>query len=186
MAMTPRELVTRTLEFWDPERIPRQLWLLPWATNHFPEEVAEIQHKFPDDIITSPWFCESWNTKGEAYEVGQYVDEWGCVFENRHRGIIGEVKDPLVKNWDRIDKVKVPSEALTADVAKINDFCAGTDRFVRWVARELSPRTYVNLMDQYRPAFRAHQDDQLSRSLTQMEWRQAKKWAKEAGLTNLA
>jgi len=62
---------------------------------------------------------------------------------------------------------------------------AGTDRFVRWVASELSPDCYVNLMDQYRPAFRALQEPELNRRITSQEWRQALAWARQAGLTRL-
>lgn len=63
---------------------------------------------------------------------------------------------------------------------------AGTDHFVRWVATELSPSTYVNLMAQYRPEHRASEVPKLARRLTQEEWRQALAWAREAGLDNLA
>lgn len=62
---------------------------------------------------------------------------------------------------------------------------AGTDRFVRWVARELGPDTCVNLMRQYRPEHRARDYPELSRPLTRDEWEQAVAWAREAGLTNL-
>ncbi|MDO8835702.1 MAG: hypothetical protein Q7V01_08895 [Vicinamibacterales bacterium] len=63
---------------------------------------------------------------------------------------------------------------------------AGTDRFVTWVARELTTDTYVNLMDQYRPAHRAREYPELARRLTPQEWAQARAWARAAGLTNLA
>lgn len=59
---------------------------------------------------------------------------------------------------------------------------AGTDRFVRWVAEELSPATAVNLMAQYRPEHRAHEYPRIARRLTSEEWRQALDWAQEAGL----
>lgn len=61
----------------------------------------------------------------------------------------------------------------------------GTDRFVRWVARELGPDTCVNLMRQYRPEHRARDYPELSRPLTRDEWEQAVAWARDAGLTNL-
>jgi putative pyruvate formate lyase activating enzyme len=63
---------------------------------------------------------------------------------------------------------------------------AGTDRFVRWVAEELSPDTYTNLMAQYRPEHRAREYPKIARRLTSEEWQQALAWAREAGLTNTA
>jgi putative pyruvate formate lyase activating enzyme len=62
---------------------------------------------------------------------------------------------------------------------------AGTDRFVTWVARELTTDTYVNLMAQYRPEHRAHEYAELARRITPEEWGQALAWARAAGLTNL-
>jgi putative pyruvate formate lyase activating enzyme len=62
---------------------------------------------------------------------------------------------------------------------------AGTDRFVRWVAEELSPRTYVNLMDQYWPAHRAIDDPVIGRRISSEEWQQAVAWARDAGLENI-
>jgi len=62
---------------------------------------------------------------------------------------------------------------------------AGTDRFAHWVAEELAPDTYVNLMAQYRPEHHAVDDEKLGRRITRQEWRQAIEWATEAGLTNL-
>ena len=62
---------------------------------------------------------------------------------------------------------------------------AGTDRFVRWVAQELSPRTSVNIMAQYRPMHKAFDYPEIARRITAAEWEQALSWAREAGLTNL-
>ncbi len=62
---------------------------------------------------------------------------------------------------------------------------AGTYRFVQWVARELTRDTYVNIMAQYHPAHRALDYPEISRRISAQEWRQALKWAEEAGLRRL-
>lgn len=62
---------------------------------------------------------------------------------------------------------------------------AGTDKFVQFVARRLTPSTYVNIMAQYRPAHRAMEFPELSRRISAAEFRQALAWAREAGLTRL-
>ena len=61
----------------------------------------------------------------------------------------------------------------------------GTDRLVRWIAEELGPDTYLNLMAQYRPEHRAREYPAIARRLTSEEWRQAVAWAVEAGLKNV-
>jgi len=129
--MTSRGLVKRTLEFASPARIPRQLWFLPWATDHYPQELAKIQHRFPDDIVNSPsFFKEIPKTVGDEYAPGIFIDEWGCIFENRQKGIIGEIKEPLLKDWKDLGKIRFPHERLTVDADKVNDFCQRTDKFV--------------------------------------------------------
>lgn len=62
---------------------------------------------------------------------------------------------------------------------------AGTDKFVRWVARELSPSTYVNIMAQYHPEYKAHNYPEISRRITDKEYSMALQWAKDAPLKNL-
>ena len=61
---------------------------------------------------------------------------------------------------------------------------AGTDDFVRWVVSELGADTHVNIMSQYRPEFRARYHPPLDRRITQSEFDQAMRWAREAGLRN--
>jgi putative pyruvate formate lyase activating enzyme len=62
---------------------------------------------------------------------------------------------------------------------------AGTDRFVVWVAKELTATTYVNLMAQYRPEHKAFDYPEISRPITAQEWDQARSWAKTAGLVHV-
>jgi len=62
---------------------------------------------------------------------------------------------------------------------------AGTDRVLSFIAREISPATYINIMDQYRPCYRAHEHPPLDRSLTSAEFRAALELAAEYGLRRL-
>jgi putative pyruvate formate lyase activating enzyme len=59
---------------------------------------------------------------------------------------------------------------------------AGTGKFVEWAARELSPDTYVNIMAQYHPSFRAHEFPELNRRITAQEYRRAVEAGRRAGL----
>jgi putative pyruvate formate lyase activating enzyme len=62
---------------------------------------------------------------------------------------------------------------------------AGTQAIMEFIAREISPTSYVNLMDQYRPCGQAPSYPRINRTLTREEYKQARKWAVEAGLTRL-
>ena len=135
MPQTPREIVKRCLTFNHPERIPRDLWILPWAELHHPEAVAEITARFPNDIIKSQYeYPTSSNMKGDRYKVGYYSDEWGCVFKNIQEGIIGEIETPILPDISDWRRVEPPYEQLSVDRKQacdiINRHHGETDRFV--------------------------------------------------------
>jgi uroporphyrinogen decarboxylase len=127
-----RERVIQTLECDQPDRIPRDLWTLPWAHTHFPAAIEHIRQEFPMDISSAPGYLkEQPNTQGDPYEIGTSVDEWGCERLSIHPGIIGEIKKPLIQDLKKdLDKVRPPRELLTITPEKVNQFYAGTDQFV--------------------------------------------------------
>ena len=59
---------------------------------------------------------------------------------------------------------------------------AGTREVMRFLAREVSPDTYVNVMAQYHPAGQARRHPSIARSLTRAEWSEAVAIAREEGL----
>jgi putative pyruvate formate lyase activating enzyme len=65
------------------------------------------------------------------------------------------------------------------------DGLAETDRILHYLAEEISPATYVNIMDQYRPCGRAHLYPPLDRQLSHDEYQEALKLAEKAGLKRL-
>ncbi|MEW5817149.1 MAG: uroporphyrinogen decarboxylase family protein [Spirochaetota bacterium] len=132
VALDSRSLVYDSLEFNLKGRIPRQLWLLPWAEYHYPEQVRQIRKCFPDDIvIPSPAYGEKPHIEGNPHRSGTYLDEWGCEFVNIQDGIIGEVKYPLLKRWEDVKDLRVPLERLTLDIESVNKFCqSNRDKFI--------------------------------------------------------
>lgn len=62
---------------------------------------------------------------------------------------------------------------------------AGTPEIIRFLAEEISPNTYLNLMDQYRPVFQAKQYPKLNRTINHQEWQEAVDAAHNAGLFRL-
>jgi putative pyruvate formate lyase activating enzyme len=59
---------------------------------------------------------------------------------------------------------------------------AGTAEIARFLAEEISPHTYLNLMDQYRPAYRAHSFPAIDRRPSQVEYAEAFQIARNSGL----
>lgn len=62
---------------------------------------------------------------------------------------------------------------------------AGTYAITKFLAEEISVNTYINIMDQYRPTFKANQYPEINRPITQQEYCSAIHIAKQAGLVRL-
>jgi putative pyruvate formate lyase activating enzyme len=60
---------------------------------------------------------------------------------------------------------------------------SGTAEVLRWIAKHLSPRVHVSLMDQYFPAHLALGDEVLGRKITAVEYEAALEALDAAGLT---
>jgi putative pyruvate formate lyase activating enzyme len=61
---------------------------------------------------------------------------------------------------------------------------AGTREIMKFLAEEISPHTYVNIMAQYHPAGKVHPGmfAEIDRRITSEEYDQAFSWARDAGL----
>jgi len=59
---------------------------------------------------------------------------------------------------------------------------AGTAEIARFLAEEVSKDTYINVMDQYRPCYKAHEFPELNRPITRAEYEAAVEAARGAGL----
>ena len=70
--------------------------------------------------------------------------------------------------------------------AELPENIAGTDSILKFLAEEISVNTYLNIMDQYRPCYRADENPPLDRPITRQEFSQALAWAEAAGLRRLA
>jgi len=62
---------------------------------------------------------------------------------------------------------------------------AGTQEIVRFLAQEVSTHTYVNIMAQYRPSYKAHNVPPVSRPLLREEFTEAIELARQQGLDRL-
>jgi putative pyruvate formate lyase activating enzyme len=62
---------------------------------------------------------------------------------------------------------------------------SGTKKVVHWIAANLPKDTYLNIMSQYTPMYRALEYPTIARRVTREEYVEATEAAKNAGLTNL-
>ncbi len=102
-----------------------------------------------------------------------------------------QINQAAVKEMHRqVGDLKINQEGLATRGLLIRHLVlpnnlAGTEQIVKFLADEISPNTYVNLMDQYRPAFKANQYPKLKQQITPTEYQHAVHLANEAGLQRL-
>ena len=92
---------------------------------------------------------------------------------NRQVGVAKPARDGLMYRGLMIRHLVMPNGV------------GGTKEVVEWIAANLPKDTYVNVMSQYRPMYKAHDYPEISRRLIRKEYADAVQWARDAGLTNL-
>ncbi len=108
--------------------------------------------------------------------VRNYVDVNRAAVTEMHRQVGDLVTD---ENGIALRGLLVRHLVLPQDVS-------GTKSVLRFLAEEISADTCLNLMDQYRPCYRADENPPLDRRITPREFRQARDWAVDLGLHRFA
>ncbi len=84
-----------------------------------------------------------------------------------------------------IDKNRIAVRGLLVRHLVLPNNLAGTKEIIEFLAKEISKNTFLNIMDQYCPYAKASQYPELSRRISQKEFRETIELAKKAGLKNL-
>lgn len=130
--MTSRERVIRAIEFTNPDRVPLFHGILPAAWYAYGERLRKIVEKHPRDLYehnaTSPkWYPwdsflnrMSWNIEDDfaevvprgfefgTEEIGNFSDEWGCIWHKVEPGITGQVLRHPLEEWGKIKSYRFP------------------------------------------------------------------------------
>ncbi|MCE5313880.1 MAG: uroporphyrinogen decarboxylase family protein [Armatimonadota bacterium] len=131
--MTSRERVISALNHKTVDRAPRELWALPGIPKYRTADYEDCLRQYPMDF-TGPLFSygHAKRAKGVASEVGEYMDEWGCLWHVGEPGVIGEVKECPLADWSSLESYELPWETLNdADFTRVNESCNASDLFVK-------------------------------------------------------
>jgi putative pyruvate formate lyase activating enzyme len=121
---------------------------------------------------------------------------WGpqlCAKYLRARDYAEAARRAIKAMHDQVGELRVDEDGLAVRGVLVRHLVMpglleDTRSVLHWLATELSPDTYVNLMDQYHPAHKAESEPQFSeinRPLSRPEFRQALAYAQEVGLWRL-
>lgn len=84
-----------------------------------------------------------------------------------------------------IDKRGIALRGLLVRHLVLPEGIAGTEEVIRFIAEEISKDTYINIMDQYYPCYKAFEYPPLDRRITTKEYTEAIRLAIEAGLKRI-
>jgi len=111
-------------------------------------------------------------TAGRFSRADDYPDVAKAAIREMHRQVGDLVLD---------DRGIAERGLLVRHLVLPNGF-AGTEGVVRYLAEEISPRTCINVMDQFFPAYRARSIPELNRRVSREEYLEARHLAEQAGL----
>lgn len=102
-----------------------------------------------------------------------------------------EVTKEVLKEMHRqvgdlvINKNRIAERGLLVRHLVMPAGIAGTKDVVRFIADEISPNTYINIMDQYHPCYKAFDYPELNRRITKEEFQQAINASIKVGLKRI-
>jgi len=113
------------------------------------------------------------STKAHHFShVRNYVEMNRAAVREMHRQV-GELV---------MDENGIAERGLLVRHLVLPENVSGTDEVLAFLAKEISPDTYVNIMDQYRRCYRADENPPLDRRITHLEFGQAQARAVDLGL----
>ena len=134
--MNSRDRVLAALEFRSPDRAPRDLWVLPWVSQSAGDDHSAVLERYPSDFANTRALVPGHRAKGDSARVGQYTDDWGCVWSVAEDGVVGEVKHAPLADWSALTDYQPPWETIDqADFDAVNraveDNIRGESKFMR-------------------------------------------------------
>ncbi|MCX7887911.1 MAG: radical SAM protein [Verrucomicrobiae bacterium] len=135
---------------------------------------GEMAVKYSTDLPPDRRYLET--EAGARYsptDVYPEITKIALVEMNRQVGVARPGPDGIIRRGLMIRHLVMPNNV------------AGSKEVMRWIAANLPKDTYVNIMSQYRPMYRAREFPEIARRITRKEYHEVVQAAREAGLTNL-
>lgn len=113
--MTGIERMQATLEFKGADRIPVDLWVHGATKLRYGAALEELLQKYPLDMTRVFGPMDRQFYPG-TFEAGLSEDFWGSKWQVIRPGMVGEVKIPVLQDIDKVEKLKVPYDALAREM----------------------------------------------------------------------
>jgi len=115
-----------------------------------------------------------------------YFEIMKKAIKEMHRQV-GDLK--IADSKMKIDDLEIPEgvaiKGLIVRHLVLPNNLAGSEKIFEFISKEISKNTFLNIMDQYWPAYKAYQYPELSRHITKEEFQEAINLAKKFGLKRI-
>jgi len=138
-------------------------------------EMLEILDGIVDIYLPDMKFMDAKNAEKYAPDAADYAEIAQKAVLEMHRQV----------GAHRVNSRNFAVRGLMIRHLVMPNGVAGTEKFVRWVADNLPKSTYVNIMSQYHPDFKAFDYPKIWRRINVQEYLEAMNWAEKYGLSNL-
>jgi hypothetical protein len=91
-----------------PEEIPVDIWVTPASWFHYGDDMLAFAKENSDFFPHIPTLDEVRKDLPPSYRLGEWTDEWGCVWVNIKEGMESVVKGHPLKTREDIHTLKIP------------------------------------------------------------------------------
>jgi len=124
----------------------------------------------PDFKYSDPSMAVKYSSASASYPE---ITRTALLEMQRQVGTARPGKDGLIRRGLMIRHLVMPNRV------------GGTKEIVEWIAENLPKDTYLNIMSQYTPTYKASEYPAINRRIIRREYAEAVGWAESAGLTNI-
>ncbi len=121
----------------------------------------------------------------------KFIDEKLCEkYLQRAIKYPDTTKKAIIEMNRQVGKVKINEEGIITQGLMIRHLVMPENlknsfEIIKWISENLPEDTYINIMSQYRPCYKANDFPEISRSITQEEFFAVIKYGKTLGLKNI-
>ncbi len=109
LMQTPGEVVWKAVRFQSPDRLPRDLWILPAAEKAHGHALQDFLIQYPIDFARVGFHPP---IEDGRYTPGRWTDEWGSTWVNTREGMLGMVDRFPVDDWKALRHWKPPFDLI--------------------------------------------------------------------------
>ena len=104
-------LLLEAMTYAYPKEIPVSVGMLPAAWFSYGDELIRFCREYPDFFPNVPASAEEVRRSlGPRYQVGEWTDEWGCVWVNKHEGMDAIALGHPLKSREAVRNLEIPAD----------------------------------------------------------------------------